>query len=52
MLRAGAPAEAEEAFREIRGIYAESKYLARLDAARAQPFDGICDPKDFEEGSW
>ena len=52
LLRAGAPTEAEAAWREIGKIYPDSKYLARLDAARAQPFDAVCDPKDFDEGSW
>ncbi|MDP6944932.1 MAG: tetratricopeptide repeat protein [Myxococcota bacterium] len=52
LLRAGDAAGAEEAFGEIAGLYADSKYLARLDAARAEPFSAVCEPKDFEEGSW
>ena len=52
LLRAGDARAAEEAFEAIAEIYPDSKYLARLDAARAEPQSELCDPKVFEEGSW
>lgn len=51
-LRAGRLASAESAFARIPRVYAESKYLRRLDAARAAPESEICDPREFEEGEW
>ena len=52
LLRAGQPQAAEAAFATISEVYPESKYLRRLDAARAQPHGDVCTPMDFEEGSW
>ena len=51
-LRAGVPGRAEAAFRRIPSAYRESKYLRRLDAARADPASPICDPLPFTEADW
>ena len=52
LLRAGDRMGAEAAFQDIAAIYADSKYLRRLDDARANPHSALCEPKVFEEGSW
>ena len=52
LLRAGQPEAAESAFATIAEIYPDSKYIARLDAARSDPHSALCEPKVFEEGSW
>ncbi len=49
-LRAGRPAEAERSFARIAQEYDESKYLRRLDAARAEPGSQVCDPTPIVEG--
>jgi tetratricopeptide (TPR) repeat protein len=51
-LRAGEPESAELAFASIAEIYPDSKYLARLDAARSDPHSALCEPTVFEEGNW
>lgn len=51
-LRAGAPDKAEDAFAAIPGEYAESKFLRRVAAARAEPDAAVCDPPQASEPSW
>jgi len=46
-LRAGRRASAEASFARIPEAYEHSKYLRRLDAARAEPTGSVCDPRDF-----
>ncbi|MEZ4266807.1 MAG: hypothetical protein R3F39_10545 [Myxococcota bacterium] len=49
-LRAGRHRDAERSFAQIAEEYSESKYLRRLDAARAEPSSSVCDPKPIVEG--
>jgi tetratricopeptide (TPR) repeat protein len=48
-LRLRRPAAAEAAWARIPEVYAESKYLRRLDLARADPEGAHCVPPAFEE---
>ncbi|MCB9788753.1 MAG: tetratricopeptide repeat protein [Deltaproteobacteria bacterium] len=48
-LRAGRPEAAERAFARIADEWEESKYLKRLDAARADPFSEVCVPVAIDE---
>jgi tetratricopeptide (TPR) repeat protein len=49
-LRAGRTDEAERSFAGIAEEYDESKYLRRLDAARADPGGEVCAPRPIVEG--
>lgn len=49
-LRAGKTDEAERSFAQIAEEYDESKYLRRLEAAKAEPGSPVCDPTPIVEG--
>lgn len=44
--RAGERVRMERAFAQIAGIYPDSKYLRRLEAARRDPSSAVCTPPD------
>ena len=52
LLRLGRTAEAEKSFDRIPWAWSQSKYLRRLDAARAAPHSKICEPREFTEAEW